>query len=230
MKTILVIDDEPQARDNLRWLLSRDFTVITADSGTEGLQKAKEFKPDAILTDLQMPVMDGIEFCKQTRQDQSLKNTPILIVSGSNDTHLRTECFFWGADDFIAKPFSSSELVARLFSKLRWTRQSIDESSSLLITCGNLTMNERRYEVQVNGKRVDLTNYEFKMLKYFLANLNTVLSRDAILQHVWTTSTVTSRTVDTHIFGLRNKLIEFDHEFSAIHGRGYCLRKKIECT
>ncbi|MGZ5279071.1 MAG: response regulator transcription factor [Pseudobdellovibrionaceae bacterium] len=226
MKTILIIDDEESARENLRCLLSNDFRVITAGSGIEGLQKAKELPPDLILTDLQMPEMDGIEVCKMTRQNSILKNIPIMIVSGSHDVHRRTECFLWGADDFVTKPYSSSELVARLFSKLRWSRQAIEDSSvGNLLTCGNLSLDERRYEVLVNGHRVDLTNYEFKMLKYFLNLKDVVLSRDSILKNVWTGNSVTVRTVDTHICTLRNKLGDFDYEIHSVHGRGYILRK-----
>jgi two-component system alkaline phosphatase synthesis response regulator PhoP len=228
MKTILIIDDEQSARENLQGLLSRDFRVMTASSVPEGIQIAKEINPDAILTDLQMPQMDGVEMCKLTRKDAALKNTPILIVSGVNDAHRRTECFLWGADDFIIKPYSSSELIARLFAKLRWSRQSVEEiTDGSGIICGNLSLNERRYEVLIDGNRINLTNYEFKMLKYFLTQKDTVLSRETILQNVWVGSTVTVRTVDTHVCTLRNKLQDFDHEVNSVHGRGYVLRKRL---
>lgn len=228
MKTILIIDDEQAALENMKSLLARDFRVLTAGSTMEGIQMAKQSIPDAILTDLQMPQMDGVEMCKITRQDQTLKNTPIIVVSGVNDVHRRTECFLWGADDFIIKPYSSSELMARLLSKLRWSRQPIDEAvDETEIVCGNLILNERRYEVLVDGTRINLTNYEFKMLKYFLGERDIVLSRDLILQNVWVGSTVTVRTVDTHICTLRNKLAGFNHEIYSVHGRGYILRKRM---
>jgi two-component system OmpR family response regulator len=227
MKTILVIDDEQAARENLKHLLSREFKVISAGSVLEGLEVAKTLKPDAILADLQMPVLDGIEFCKLSRLEETLKCTPILIVSGIADTVKRTECFLWGADDFIAKPYASGELIARLTSKLRWTRKemapALDDQDNL--RCGNLSINEHRHEVLLGKKRVDLTNYEFKLLHRFLASPDSVLSREYLLDQVWTGSHVTVRTVDTHICTLRKKLAGFDHEFHAVHGRGYILRK-----
>lgn len=227
MKTVLVVDDEEVIRENMSYLLSKDFRVLTASSTREALESAKLNAPDAILADLQMPDEDGLELCRRIRADKALKNIPILMISGFPDTLRRTECFIWGADDFIAKPFSTSELIARLTSKLRWNRQEIDNSiGSKVLTCGNLVLNEDRFEVLINNNRIELTNFEFKLLKYFISSVGYVSTRDIILEKVWTGSNVTLRTVDTHICTLRKKISNFDHEIEALSGRGYVLRKK----
>jgi DNA-binding response OmpR family regulator len=226
MKTLLIVDDEPSARENLKDLLSKDFHVLTADSGETGLQITASMTPDAILADLQMPKMDGLEFCKIVRQKQNLKNIPILIVSGSLDTGRRTDCFLWGADDFILKPYSSSELLARLSAKLRWIRtEAISNHADETLAYGNLTINEKKFEVLLDNTRIDLTNFEFKILKYLLKSVGSLLTREDILSLVWNSTNVSSRTIDTHICTLRKKLINFHYEIHAVHGRGYVLRK-----
>lgn len=222
---ILVIDDEKDFRDMLRDLLSKNFTVVEAMDGHEGLRLAKASPPSLILIDMQMAGIDGIEVCKRIRQEPALKTIPIIMISGTANEASRTESFLWGADDFIAKPFSGRELLARIMSKLSWTRQPVSKSSAQ-VNIGNLILDFDRLEAKVNEQVVDLTQFEMKLLHYFVSNQDKVLSREQILTDIWRECQVTSRTVDTHVYYLRKKMSDFNYEFTTVHGAGYRLKPK----
>ena len=227
LRKILVIDDEKTARDNFEMLLSREFQVFTAGSVSEGIELAETTKPDAVLTDLQMPKGSGIDFCKKARQIESLKNTPIIVVSGIDDVLQRTDCFLYGADDFIAKPFAGSELMARISAKLKFLNfDNANSGYQQPLVCGNLTMDDQRFEVMVNAEKIPFTNQEFVLLAFLIKNANKVVSREMILESLWSGCTVSSRTVDTHVCLIREKLVNFDHEIQAIRSRGYILLKR----
>lgn len=224
--TLLVVDDEQECRETLRSLLSKHFQVLLAADGKEAIEIARRAKPDAVLVDVQMPGMDGIEVCKAIRSDSTLKSIPVMMISAYGDENWRTESFIWGADDFIAKPFSGRELVARIISRLCWTREPKEVGSSRLLTIGNLVLDSSKMEVTTNGLPLTLTVFEFGLLKYFIDNRGRVLSRDQILEEVWKDEVVSERTVDTHICAIRKKLSKWDHDIKTIHGAGYILRSQ----
>jgi len=225
-KTVMIVDDETAILETLEGLLSREFRVITAPSTQVALARAKETPPDIFVLDLHMPGEDGLALCKFVRKEPKLKNIPILMLSGAGDEQRRTECFTWGADDFMAKPFSGSELIARITAKLRWQRHPADEGGGETAVCGNLTINYRKGETTVNGKRIDLTTFEMKLLSFFIQAKDQILSRQQILDEVWAGHKVIGRTVDTHVCVLRNKLADFDHAIQTVHRTGYILRSK----
>lgn len=223
--TILIVDDEQDVLNSMRHLLSNTFHILTASSTEMAIEVLKTNNPNAVIADLQMSGLDGISLCKFVRTHPTHKNIPVLIVSAMTDQATRTDCFVWGADDFIAKPFSGSELIARVYSKLRWSRKPVEEADDYL-KCGNLEVNEKNLSITIDGEKIPLTIFEFRMLKHFIQKKDTVLNRDTLLQEVWEDSAVTHRTVDVHIYALRNKLSKFNYEFHTVHGVGYILREK----
>lgn len=225
-KTVMVVDDEPAMLDTLEGLLTDDFKVVKAPSAQVALSLARATPPDVFVLDLHMPGDDGLALCKFVRQEPKLKNIPILMLSGAGDEARRTDCFNWGADDFMAKPFSGAELIARITAKLRWQRHAVGETSGESAQCGNLAINYRKGETTVNGKRIDLTSFETKLLSFFIHSREQVLSRQQILDEVWGGHKVIGRTVDTHVCVLRNKLTEFDHAIQTVHRSGYILKPK----
>ncbi len=222
--TLLVIDDDTDSLEMLKSLLGKSFRTLTAQSAEEGLKIARECQPDAILVDVQMSGMNGIEACKVIRKDPSLKLVPVIMISAYGDENCRTECFLWGADDFIAKPFSGRELIARVLAKLNWVRSQKGVDDNRVIRCGNLTLDETKMDVVVGDERIDLTVFEFNLLRYFLNNRDCLLSRQKIMADVWKNQVVASRAVDTHVYAIRKKLTASNLELDTVHGAGYILR------
>lgn len=142
---LLIVDDEIDTRESLESLLSKQFLVTTAENAEKALYLARSQPFDAILLDIHMPGMNGIELCKAIRRDSQLNTLPILMISASQDENLRTECFLWGADDFIAKPYSGRELVARIHAKLCWIRTPRTQEE-IVLTCGNIGLNEKNWK------------------------------------------------------------------------------------
>jgi DNA-binding response OmpR family regulator len=224
--TILVIDDEQENRDTLRSLLSKNFQILTASNGKEGLEIARRARPDAVIVDVQMPDVDGISVCKSIRNDPALKNMPVLMISAYGDENWRTESFIWGADDFIDKPYSGRELVARILSRLCWVREPKEMGARKVTSCGNMVVDDSKLEITVDAKPVAFTVFEFTLVKYFIENRGKVLSREKILAEVWKDEVVSERTVDTHIYTIRKKLTLWDHDLKTVHGAGYILRAR----
>jgi two-component system alkaline phosphatase synthesis response regulator PhoP len=221
-RTVLVVDDEAEGREFLESVLSSRFNVLLAENGLEGLGLAKDKRPDLILLDINLPGMDGISVCAALRNDSATRHIPILMVTGNGDLESRVKAFDSGADDFIEKPYSVKELVARIHSKVRRLSEVVTKEE--LITCGNLTLDLKRLEARVEGKRVELSVLEFNLLKYLVLNKESVMSRDKILAAVWPSVVVEDRTVDTRIAYLRKKLAGFDHKLSTVYGAGYILK------
>jgi DNA-binding response OmpR family regulator len=176
--------------------------------------------------DLQTPGEDSISFCKQVRSDALLKNVPLLMISGNSGEDFRVECFTWGADDFIAKPYTGRELMSRILAKLCWTRELRDGSIDAVTDCGNLSLDEKKLQATVEGDLVELTVFEFRLLRYFIDHRESVVPRARLFREVWNGKAVSSRTVDTHVCTLRQKLKGFSFEFHTVHGAGYMLRPR----
>lgn len=222
-KSILIIDSVQDVRESLQMLLSNTFSVRVASCEEDGWASAKNEKPDLILEDLNPPGIGAIELCKRIRRDEELRATPIIVMSGSNDEDVRTESFLWGADDFLIKPFTGRELMARVLSKLAWHRQPVAQGCPHL-KLGNLTIDSARHEILVGERKVKLSQYELKLLTYFAANPGRVLSREEIMNAVWSGCIVSERTIDTHVYFLRKKISGCDHQLATIHGSGYSLQ------
>src|SRR5699024_5045190 len=222
---ILVVDDEDRIRRLLRMYLERDdFEVEEAENGADALELALNDDYDAVLLDLMMPEMDGIEVCERLRQE---KNTPIIMLTAKGEESNRVQGFEVGADDYIVKPFSPREVVLRLKAVLRRTTTTvINEGASNLIVFPNLTIDLDAYRVTSNGVEVTLTPKEYELLVFLAQSPDKVFKREELLKEVWHYEFFGDlRTVDTHVKRLREKLTQVSKEAAkmivTVWGIGY---------
>lgn len=216
MTTILVVEDEIALREALAYNLTRqDYTVEAVGDGSAGVETARRIKPDLILLDVMLPGLDGFEVCRILRQEM---NVPILILTAREDEIDRVIGLEIGADDYITKPFSMRELMARVKAHLRRERiirddMSVEQkqaSDEKKLIFGNLEINETRREVLISGKPLPLKPKEYELLLFMAQNRGRAISRDYLLEQVWGWDFAgNTRTVDVHIRWLREK-IEID--------------------
>ena len=218
---ILVVDDEPDALELIKVnLINAGFTVVTADDGEAAIKKAKATLPALILLDLMLPEVDGLEVCKILRRDETTKDIPIIMLTAKASELDRVLGLELGADDYVTKPFSPRELVLRVKALLRRLQSpaAVDEQ----IRVGTLLVDVPRHAVYVQNKPVELTATEFKLLTMLLTKRGRVLSREQLLRDVWDYDTaIDSRTVDTHMRRLREKLGPGAKYLDTVRGVGY---------
>lgn len=210
-KTILVIEDEYSIATLLKYNLEQGgYAVETAQDGQEGLDKAIAIQPDLILLDLMLPELDGTEVCKQIRQHRM--NTPIIMLTAKDDEFDKVLGLELGADDYMTKPFSPREMMARVKAVLRRFSQNVvidnqDEVREKMYQFGHLKVYPERFEVFLQDVPLDFTPKEFELLIYLLENKNRVLTRDQLLSAVWKYDFAgDTRIVDVHISHLRDKI------------------------
>ncbi|MDR5683760.1 MAG: response regulator transcription factor [Armatimonadota bacterium] len=206
MHRILVVDDEPHIVELVRYNLAQEgFDVRVAYDGRSALQAARSERPDLIVLDLMLPYVDGLEICRTLRRESPV---PILVLTAKDSELDRVVGLETGADDYVTKPFSPRELVARIRAILRRTRGDGDETGLLPATvAGDLVLDPNTREVRLRDRPVELTAKEFDLLRMLMAHPNRVFSRDALLEHVWGYDYFGStRTVDMHISRLRDKI------------------------
>jgi DNA-binding response OmpR family regulator len=221
MKTrILVVDDEPDVLDLVTYNLGQaGFQTDTAANGAEALRKARSTTPDLILLDLMLPEMDGLEVCKLLRRDAKTSAIPIIMLTARASEIDRIVGLELGAADYVPKPFSPRELVLRVKKRLE---QSSGDSTKSTYSFGPLQVDVSRHLVTVRGRRVELTATEFKLLVLLLQRTGHVQSRDQLLRDVWEYEThIDTRTVDTHIRRLREKLGPAAKYLDTVRGVGY---------
>ena len=205
-------------RDNFEF---EGYEVITARDGVEGLQRALEESPDLVVLDVMMPRMSGLEVCKQLRAKRA--SIPIIMLTARGQEVDKVVGLELGADDYVSKPFSIRELLARVKAVLR--RTAVVPKDQDQHSFGDVEVDLRRCRVVKSGKAIDVSSKEFELLKYFICHSGETLSRDRLLEDVWGYENYpTTRTVDTHLVRLRQKL-EPDPEqpqyFLTVHGTGY---------
>ena len=219
---ILIVEDEPNMvaglRDNFEF---EGYKVITAGDGVEGLQKALDESPDLVVLDVMMPRMSGLEVCKQLRAKRA--SLPIIMLTARGQEVDKVVGLELGADDYVTKPFSIRELLARVKAILR--RAAAGPKNQEHHSFADVEVDLRRCRVVKSGKLLDVSSKEFELLKYFISHSGETLSRDRLLEDVWGYDNFpTTRTVDTHLVRLRQKL-EPDPEqpqyFLTVHGTGY---------
>jgi two-component system phosphate regulon response regulator PhoB len=217
---ILVVDDEPDVLDLVTYNLGQaGFQTETAADGAEALRKARSTTPDLILLDLMLPEMDGLEVCKLLRRDAKTSAIPIIMLTARASEIDRIVGLELGADDYVPKPFSPRELVLRVKKRLE---QSTGVPTKTSYTFGPLQVDVSRHLVTVRGRRVELTATEFKLLTLLLQRTGHVQSRDQLLRDVWEYEThIDTRTVDTHIRRLREKLGPAAKYLDTVRGVGY---------
>lgn len=217
---IVIVDDEEEIRELVADVLEADnFKVIKCADTDEGYKRILKSKPDLAILDVKMPQIGGIELCRLLRSDPSTKNIPVIMLTVESTETDKVIGLGVGADDYITKPFSNKELVARIKALLR--RVSRKQESNSIKTDG-LTMNLDARTVILNSKEIKLRPKEFDLLHMFLIKPNIVLSRDFILENVFEYNVaVTTRTIDTHIKNLRQALGSWGDKIVTIFGRGF---------
>jgi len=218
---ILIIEDDCDIIEMISYnLIKEGYKVITARNGETGIQKAKTEKTDLIILDLMLPGIDGLEICKSLRSDVKNKAIPIIVVSAKSQETDKIIALELGADDYLTKPFSPRELIARIKAVLR--RTSFKPELTKVIDLGFLHINPLKYQVTIENKQIFLTPTEFKLLSFLAKRCGVVLSREDILDNVFGyTSEIYDRTVDAHIKALRKKLGKYRNLIETIRGIGY---------
>ena len=215
---VLVVEDEPAIADLLRMYLSREgFQVLVESDGQQALNAVAEHRPSCILLDVGLPAMDGIEVCRRLRAEQDW--TPVLFCTARDDEVDRVLGLELGADDYITKPFSPREVVARVKAVVRRARGP--QAQSQAVRLGKVEMDPMTRKCTVAGRTVELTATEFDLLFYLLTHPSQIFSRDQLLSEVWGyAAMVNTRTVDVHVAQLRGKM--GDHNvIRTVRGVGY---------
>ncbi|GAA0707707.1 response regulator transcription factor [Paraclostridium ghonii] len=227
MKTkVLVIDDEKHIVELLKFNLeTMEYEVHYSYDGFDGFIKAKEIMPDLILLDWMLPNISGIDLLKKIRSDKDLKNTPVIMLTAKNIENDKVEGLDSGADDYITKPFSVKELLARSNSVLRRYNANNENYDKIILSIGNLKVDLQKHEVIKGNVKIDLTLKEFELLRLLLENKGKVLSRNYLLDKIWGYEYYgETRTVDVHIRYLRKKIegnSEDEKYIETIRGIGY---------
>ena len=206
--TVLVIEDEENLQEALKYNLEREgYDVLTASDGERGLGMARERQPDLVILDIMLPQLDGLEVCRILRRE---RDTPIIMLTAKGEEVDRVVGLELGADDYITKPFSMRELLARLRTVLRRTRshpRGDAPPSSEVLTSGDLEVNLASHTVSLGGVEVDMKPREFDLLALLVANKGRAFTRDQILERLWGQDYIgDTRTVDVHIRWIRQKI------------------------
>jgi DNA-binding response OmpR family regulator len=222
MKKILLVEDEKDMVTGLKFNLeARDYAVIVAYDGETGYQKALEEQPDLVILDLMLPKLNGYEVCKSLKKE--IPDLPIIMLTAKSQEVEIVTGLEIGADDYITKPFSVLELLARIKSLFRRIKSGSEIPE--VHRFGNLEVNFKKYEARKKGKPIKLSPREYELLKWFIEREGEIISRDELLNQVWGyDSFPNTRTIDTHIAKLRHKIEDNPEEpklIVTIHGIGY---------
>lgn len=220
---VLIIDDDKNVCDLLKVYLEKEGTVITVNDGEEAMNKFSTYKPDIVLLDIMLPGRDGWEVCKNIRKKS---NVPIIIITAKGETFDKVLGLELGADDYIVKPFDLKEVIARIKAVCRRVGQVSTESEALEVRYDNLSVNMSRYELRINGEKLEPSPppKELELLFYLASNPNRVYTRDQLLDEVWGFEYYgDSRTIDVHIKRLREKLqgVSDKWRLKTVWGVGY---------
>jgi two-component system phosphate regulon response regulator PhoB len=219
-ETILVVEDEADVSDLIRYHLKKaKFRVLEASDGLQGQTLAVEERPSAVVLDVMLPKLNGFEVVRKLRSDSRTATIPILMLSAKGEAENRIKGLELGADDYLPKPFSPRELVLRVQALLKRSRvPEVAEISSF----GPFVLDRMSLKVTLDGQRLDLTSTEFKLLSLLLSKEGSIQTRDELLLEVWGyRSSVDTRTVDTHMRRLREKLGDHAVHLETVRGEGY---------
>ncbi|MHB1393982.1 MAG: winged helix-turn-helix domain-containing protein [Clostridia bacterium] len=228
---ILVIEDEINIQELIKYNLEKNgYKVVVSDNGIDGLEEAFANVPDLILLDLMLPGLDGLEVCKRLRMDKRTKKVPIFMLTAKSEELDKVLGLELGADDYITKPFSIKELIARIRAAMRRISDDRNEGadlneSSTILKVRDIEIDSEKYEVRKNGEKLVLTLKEFELLKMLIENKGKVLTRDFLLDKIWGYDYVgETRTVDVHIRHVRQKINDEEGSnkmIETIRGVGY---------
>jgi two-component system, OmpR family, phosphate regulon response regulator PhoB len=229
--SVLVAEDEGALVTLLRYNLEREgYRVFEAQDGEEALLVAAEEKPDLVLLDWMLPQLSGIEVCRRLRGRQETRNVPIIMLTARGEESDRIRGLDTGADDYLTKPFSMMELLARLRAVMRRIRPSLAED---VVTVGDIEMDRAAHRVRRAGKEVHLGPTEYKLLDHLIQHPGRVFSREQLLDAVWGSDVyVEARTVDVHVGRLRKALnLEGAHDpIRTVRSAGYALEDSVAAT
>lgn len=220
MAHILMVDDEERIRDIVtQYLKFEGYTCEEAANGKQAVEMAGQTAYDLIIMDVMMPFMDGITALRMIRESSSV---PVILLTAKGEEYDKVFGFELGADDYVVKPFSPKELMARIKAVLKRTQRREEDDSPQTYTYKGLTVNPVSYEAYIEGRKLSLTPKEFELLLCFIKNKGAVLTREQLLNEVWGYDFYgDSRTVDTHIKMLRNNLGEYRKLIKTVWGVGY---------
>jgi len=222
-KTILIVEDDSGIRVILQdTLTSQGYDVVTAENGMKGWELAKELRPDLVILDVMLPLMDGFEICKRMRKEGI--NSPVMMLTVKDEEVDKVLGLELGADDYVTKPFSVKEVSARVKALLRRVE---DYQNEMDVYCfGNIELNFSKFESRKKGKDLGLTPLELRILKLMIMRKGQVITRDEFLDHIWGVDNmlVSHRTVDSHIAHIRKKVEENPsrpRHIRSVHSIGY---------
>ena len=220
-KRVLVVEDEPDLRSTLEFnLKSENYKVTTVSDGESALAEISKNFRDLILLDLMLPDMSGLEICKKIRGESFSDKVSIIMLTAKGEEVDRVVGFELGADDYVVKPFSVRELMLRVSSILKRSKEKASNDEKIVI--GDIEINLASHRVFISGIEVELTAKEFELLKYLTERNGRIQTRESLLEHVWGyNNSVTTRTVDTHIKRLRSKIGEVGTRIETVRGVGY---------
>jgi two-component system alkaline phosphatase synthesis response regulator PhoP len=222
---VLVVDDEEHIVELLKFnLVNSGYKVITAYNGIEALEIVNKELPDLVLLDLMIPGMDGLDVCKEIKRNKETSSISIIMLTARSEELDKIIGLELGADDYITKPFSVRELLARVKAVLRRVN-SLEESERKISEFGRLKVDFERHEVSIEDKKIDMTLKEFELLEILIKNKGNILKREVLVDKVWGYEYIgETRTVDVHIRYIRKKIEEDDKNpkyIETIRGVGY---------
>ena len=222
-KKVLIVDDEEHIRELIKFNLKKEgYDIEVAVNGTEALNIIREIKFDLILLDLMLPEIDGLEVCKEIRRNEETSDIPVMMITAKGEEFDKVLGLELGADDYITKPFSIRELMARVKALLRRSNVKKEEN---IIKFGDVVVNFKTREVTKGTQNVELTLKEFELLKLLIKNKGNILTRELLLDQIWGYEYIgETRTVDVHIRHLRKKIESDDKNpqyIQTIRGVGY---------
>ena len=227
MKKILLVDDEPDIVEFLKYNLEKEkFEVIVGFNGEEALGKLSE-NPDLIILDIMMPKLDGFETCKQIRQNKTFEYTPIIFLTAKSGESNEIKGLELGANDYIQKPVSPNKLIARVKSNLRKAESfNAKAPQPITINYGPIKINKEKYEVFIDNEKIFFPRKEFEVLYFLINNQGRVFGRDVLLKEIWGADVyVVDRTVDVHVRKIREKLGVYAELIETVKGVGYRLKR-----
>lgn len=220
---LLIIEDNPNTRQFLETMLSKEFEILTAENGISGIEYARNQNPDLILLDVILPILSGYDVCSLLKKDVKTKSISIVFLSAKSSNTDITAGLMAGADDYIVKPFDYKELLARLKTRL----QKNSENLISPIEIGDLKIEPSNREVFFAGKKTKLTFTEFDILHFLATKAGAVVSREEILREIWKNESqkTSDRTIDVHIRAIRRKIPSLEKYITSIYGIGYKYEK-----
>jgi len=226
-KYVAVVDDEPDIVELIQYNLEKEkYTVSPFYDGESFLNFLKDNSPDLVILDLMLPSIDGLEVCRRIRSsNEKISTMPIIMLTAKGSEVDKIVGLEMGADDYIVKPFSPRELIARVKAVLRRTTAK-NEMNGKIIKISSLTIDADRYEAMINSEKIELTTTEFNILLILASKPGWVFSRNKLLDMLWgEDKIVLDRTIDVHIQKLRKKLGQFGDHIKSVHGVGYKFEK-----